>query len=108
MANTTSICNSFKVEVLQAGHCMNAPVATTATGSSTASWTSLGTVSGISTGMAVTGTNVAAGTIVQSIDSSTTMTVSKASTGAISNVTFTGDILKMALIKAGATGTYGA
>jgi hypothetical protein len=47
----------------------------------------------ITLGMAVTGTNVAAGAVVASIDSLTQVTVSKAHTGTITtqSITFTGD-----------------
>jgi hypothetical protein len=56
----------------------------------------------------LSGTNVAAGTRVADILSSTSIFVSKASTGAIGTVTVVGDTFKMALFKVGVAGTYSA
>jgi hypothetical protein len=70
----------------------------------------LANVTGLAVGMAASGTNVAAGAVIASIDSSTQVTLSKAHTGTITTatITFTGDVFKIALIKVSPTGTYGA
>jgi hypothetical protein len=47
------------------------------------------TTTALSVGMLVSGTNVAAGTIISAIGSSSALTLSKATTGAVSAVTFT-------------------
>lgn len=104
---TTGVCDSFKVEVMQAAHCMNATVATSGTNSSgSASITALATTAGICVGMAVTGTNVAAGAVVASVDSGTAVTMSKVSTGAVSTCTFAGDVFKLALVKTSPSRTF--
>lgn len=56
--------------------------------------------------MAVTGTNVAAGAVVASIDSASQVTLSKAHTGSVTAATFTADVFKMLLIKASPTRTF--
>lgn len=105
---TTAMCTTFKQDMFSALHCFNATVTFTATGVSTVTWTSLSSVTGLAVGMTCSGSNVAAGTIIASIDSSSQITVSKASTGAIGTVTATADTFNIALFKANAslTGTY--
>jgi hypothetical protein len=58
--------------------------------------------------MAASGTNVATGAVIASIDSGTQVTLSKAHTGTITtaSITFTGDAYKLALIKPSPSGTY--
>jgi hypothetical protein len=80
----------------------------TGTGVSTQTWTGLSSLVGVYVGNALSGTNVAANTIVARILSATSIRVSEASTGAIGTVTVTGDTFKMALIKVGMAGTYGS
>lgn len=80
----------------------------TATGVSTQTWTGLSSLTGIAVGNFLSGANVAAGTRVADILSTTSIFVSKASTGAIGTVTNIGDSFKMALFKVGVAGTYGA
>lgn len=106
---TTGVCNSFKVEVLQGGHNLNAVQAVTCTNTSGATAvTALATTVGLTVGMAVTGTNVAANTLIGAIVSSTAITLSAVSTGAIANITFSGDTFKLALVKATPTTTFAA
>lgn len=105
---TTAMCNSFKVELMQGGHCFNA----TQTGVSCTGSNGVFTLTGITStanlavGMAVSGTNVAAGSVIASIDSATQVTMSKAATGAVSSVDFTGDVFKLLLIKASPSHTF--
>lgn len=110
MATTTAICTSFKSDVMSALMCFNAIVTPTATTATSFVLTSLSAMTGVAVGMSVSGTNVAAGSVVASIDSATQVTVSKATTGSGSGITMTitGDTFKLALIKVGPAGTYGA
>lgn len=109
---TTAFPSSAKRELFLSGHCISAGV--TATGVSGVSGaftlTGMSTVTDIAVGMAASGSNVAAGAIVASVDSATQVTVSKAHTGTITSqsITFAGDTFKMVLVKHTPTGTYGA
>ena len=104
---TTGVCDSAKVEFMQAAHCMQATLATSGTNTSgAASITAISTTAAIAVGMAVSGTNVAAGAVVASVDSGTALTMSKVSTGAVSNFTVTGDVFKLALVKVSPSRTF--
>lgn len=105
---TTAMMASFKGDLLSGLHCFNQSRTFTATGVSTVTWTGLSSLVGLAVGNTCSGTNVAAGTVIASIDSATQITVSKASTGAIGTVTTQGDAFKIALFKVGVAGTYGA
>lgn len=108
---TSAFCTSAKSEFFSAAHCFQATVTPTANGSNGAfTLTSLSSNAGIAVGMGASGTNVASGAVVASIDSSSQITLSKANTGAISGgtITIAGDTFKIALFKATVTGTYGA
>lgn len=110
MPATTAMCSSFKAELGRSIHNFSAPVSqsgTTNTGNGQI--TGLGSVAGLVVGMPITGTGVAAGAVVASIDSASQVTASKNGTAAATNtLTFSGDTFKMALIKSGMAGTYGA
>lgn len=105
---TTAFCSSAKQELLQGGHCFNATQSgVSCSGTSSAfTLTSLASTAGLSVGMAATGTNVAAGAVIASIDSATQVTLSKAHTGTVSSVTFTADVFKILLIKASPARTF--
>jgi hypothetical protein len=107
---TTAIANSFKVEILQSGHCFNATLSSLAGAGTSGAFTITGLAStaGISVGMAAGGTNVAAGAIVASVDSATQVTVSKAHTGTVTSgtISFTADVFKGLLIKASPARTF--
>lgn len=107
---TTAMCTSFKVELLAAVHCFLATQsAFSATGSNGAfTLTSIAgaTVAMLAVGMAVTGTNVAAGAVIASIDSASQITLSKAHTGSVTTVTATADVMKMLLIKTSPSTTF--
>jgi hypothetical protein len=107
---TTSLTNTFKQEMLQAGHCFNATMSSLVGAGVNATFTitGLAATAGVAVGMAAGGTNVAAGAIVASIDSATQVTVSKAHTGTVTSgtISFTADVFKAALIKVTPTGTY--
>lgn len=108
MATTTAMCNSFKSDLFSGLHCFNAPVAKAGTTGTSGQFTlTVPDVTGIAVGMVASGTNVASGAVVASIDSGTQVTVSKAHTGTVNtSVTFTGDVFKVALIKTSMAGTY--
>jgi hypothetical protein len=106
---TTGVCNSFKVEVLQGGHNLNITQAVTCTNTSAqATITALATTAGLSVGMAVTGTGVTPGSVILAITSASALTLSANSTSAISNITFAGDVFKLALVRAVPTTTFAA
>jgi hypothetical protein len=107
---TTAMCSSFKEELLKGGHCFLATqAAVSATGANGAfTLTAIASTANLAVGMAVSGTNVAAGAVIASIDSATQVTLSKAHTGAVTSVTFTGDVFKILLIKAAPATTFGA
>lgn len=106
---TTGWCDSAKQELLQAGHCFNATVSVNFSGvSGQFALTGGSSTAGIAVGMAVTGTNIAAGAVVASVDSQSQVTLSKPHTGTITaqSITFTADTFKILLIKVGPGGTY--
>ena len=106
---TTAMLATFKQDILSSLHCFNGVTTKTASGVNGAfTLTGLANVTGLAVGMAVTGTNVAAGAVIASIDSGSQVTLSKAHTGTITTatITFTGDVFKIALGKVSPTGTY--
>lgn len=105
---TTAMCASYKRDLMFGRHHHAQSRTFTGTGASTQTWTGLSSLAGVAAGNFLTGTNVAAGTRVADILSSTSIFVSKASTGAIGTVTMVGDTFKMALFKVGVAGTYSA
>jgi len=109
IAGTTAIATTFKSEIFESGHNFLVTLAlASTTGTSGAFPLTVSSVAGIALGMPVSGTNIAAGAIVASIDSQTQVTVSKAHTGTVNTtVTFTGDSFMGLLIKsASPSGTY--
>lgn len=107
---TTAFCNSAKVELMQGGHCLNATQSGLAGAGANGAFTITGLAStaGLSVGMACTGTNVAAGAVIASVDSASQVTLSKAHTGTVTSgtIAFTADVLKILLIKASPTRTF--
>lgn len=108
---TNGICNSYKVEVLEAGHCSLATLSSLAGAGVSGAFTitGLATTAGIAVGMAAGGTNVAVGAIVASVDSTSQVTVSKAHTGTVTSgtISFSGDAFKFALVKVSPATTFG-
>lgn len=109
---TTTMTTQMKVDFFKAWHCFLAAQSSLAGAGVNGAFTITGLASTalLAVGMAASGTNVAAGAIVASIDSGTQVTVSKAHTGTVTTGTigFTADVFKIALIKFGPAGTYGA
>jgi F0F1-type ATP synthase membrane subunit c/vacuolar-type H+-ATPase subunit K len=103
------MAQTFKAEILQAGHCFNGTVATTGTaGNGVTAITGIAAGAGISVGMAISGTGIAAGSVVSAIVSTTAVTSSLNTTAVITAgaLTFTGDLYKMALFAATPNGQY--
>lgn len=108
---TTSFLTSLKSDILSALHCFNATVTPTAnTTNGSFGLAAVSALTGLAVGMALSGTGIPAGTVIASIDSGTTLTMSKAATATNTGVTVTaaGDIFKIALIIPGMAGTYSA
>lgn len=108
---TTAFCNSAKKELLQGAHCFNGTTSgVTANTHTNTVLDNISSLTGVGVGMLVSGTNIAAGTVVANVTSTSAVLLSLATTGtgtAVS-VTFTGDTFKLALIRSGASGTYDA
>lgn len=107
---TTAMTTSSKAEYMQGAHCVNATVTPTASSSSSVHYTSVSSMAGVCVGMSMTGTNVAAGSVVTAIVSATAFDASLAATGSISGgtITISGDAFNIALIKNSPSGSYGA
>lgn len=105
---TTAMMASFKRDLMNGAHHFNQSRTFTATGAATQTWTSVSALTGVYVGSFLSGSNVAAGSRVADILSSTSILASKASTGVITTITVVGDAFKMALIRIAMTGTYGA
>jgi hypothetical protein len=105
---TTAMLTSFKRDLLFGLHHFTQSRTFTATGTSTQTWTAVSALTGMAVGAFLSGTNVAAGSRIADILSSTSIFVSKVSTGALGTVTMVGDAYKIALIKVGPAGTYSA
>lgn len=105
---TTAFCDSAKVELLEAGHCFLATQSgVSCSGTNTQfTLTALASTANLAVGMKATGTNVAAGAVIASIDSASQVTLSKAHTGAVTAATFTADTFNLLLIKASPTRTF--
>ncbi len=108
MAITTAMCTSFKSDMFSGLHCFNATTTFTATGTSTQTWTAVSSLTGLAVGMTLTGTNVAANTVLDRIISGSSIHVSVVTTGALGTVTATADTFNIALFKTSIAGTYGA
>lgn len=104
---TTGVCDSFKVEILQAGHCFNATQSNVAhTATTTAVIAGLASTAGLAVGMTITGTNWPANTVIKSVDSATQVTASAAPTASQATSTFTADTMKILLIKSAPVRTF--
>lgn len=105
---TTAMTTTLKSEMMQAAHCFLITLALASTTGTSGQFTlTVTSVAGIAVGMPASGTNVAAGAIVSSIDSQTQVTVSKPHTGTVNTtVTFTGDSFKLLLIKSSPGRTF--
>lgn len=107
---TTAMCGSFKAQLAAAMHCFLATASAVAfTTANTNFNATAGTTAGIAVGETITGTNIPANTVVAAITSSSALVMSQAATGTNpGGLTFTADLFKIALIKVGPAGTYGA
>jgi len=108
---TTALTNSLKQELLFGAHCFAGAVAPTGSASSAStSVTAVSSMSGVVVGMNASGTNIAAGSVVASVDSTSSFTLSKATTGAIAGgtINLVGDSYKICLIIGTPSLTYDA
>ena len=106
----SAVCNSFKKEILELGHCFNPTVVTTGSSAIYSNEiTDLGTTEGVSLGMIAGGANMIGFNTVVSVGGATSVYVDGASTGSITgaSVTFTGDTFMMSLITESYVNDYG-
>lgn len=111
MAITTAMLASFKRDLLNGAHCFAQSRSFTCTSTTTTTVVGISptpaTATPIYQGMAVSGTNIPAGTVVAKILGAASILLSQAPTAAITAFTVVGDTFKMALFKVGVVGTYG-
>lgn len=107
---TTAMTTQFKVDVLKGLHCFRLVIVRNGDTHTTVTVDGLANINGLAVGMAVSGSGVAANTVIARILSSTSVELSKATTTTVgaTPLTFTADAFKLALIKHTPTGTYGA
>lgn len=108
---TSAMLTSWKADAaFSALHCFNATVSKNGDTHTSVTVDNLANVTGLAVGMAVTGSGVAANTVIARILSSTSVELSKATTTSLTgtSLTFTADVFKLALIKVSPTGTYDA
>jgi len=109
---TTAICNSFKAELMQGGHCLLASQSSLAGAGASGAFTltGLATTALVAVGMIAGGTGVASGAVVSRILSASSVQLDTANTGTVTSgtISFTGDTFKALLIKASPSLTYGA
>jgi hypothetical protein len=105
---TTAFLNSAKTDILSALHCFNATLSKNGDTHTSVTVDGLANVTGLAVGMAVSGSGVAANTVIARILSSTSVELSKATTTTLSatSLTFTADVFKLALIIPSMAGTY--
>lgn len=106
MAISTTMCTSFKTDILSGLHCFNQSRTPTGDTTNTAFTVSnMSALTGLAVGMGISGTGIAAGSVIASIDSSTQITLSKAATATNVGTTLTcaGDAFKIALYTSSAT-----
>lgn len=105
---SSGVCDSWKVEIMQGGHCFAENVTRAGDTNSTTSITNLSSTDGLSVGMGVSGTGISAGTVIAQINGTTAVTLSQAATATATGVslTFSGDTFKILLIKDAPTRTF--
>lgn len=109
MAISTAMAVSFKTELLQGAHNFTATVAATgSTASGSTSVTSVSTLAGVLVGDAVTGTGVNAVVVAMPTTSSLTLSAAATTTSGSNSLSFAPDTMKLALIKASPSGSYGS
>jgi hypothetical protein len=106
---TTAFCTSAKVELLKAGHNFTATKTPTCNTTNTSiNVTSVSALTGLQPGMPVSGTGIAANTVIARFTSSTALDLSIAATATNTGITLTAtaDVFKILLIKTGPTRTF--
>lgn len=103
----SGVCNSWKSETMSGGHCFNTTVSTGGTTHTNFILDGITSTAGLVVGMAVSGGDVTAGSVIASIESETALTLSKAASGSTTaSRTFTGDVFKILLIKSAPGRTF--
>lgn len=107
---TTAACTQAKQDLFQAKHCFNATISKNGDTHTSVTVDGLANITGLSVGMGVTGSGITANSVIARMLSSTSVELSKATSTSLSatSLTFAGDAFKLALIKVGPAGTYGA
>ena len=109
---TTAMATSAKAEFAEAAHCFLASQSGLAGAGTNGTFTLTGLAStaNLAVGMAASGTGIAAGAVIASIDSSSQVTLSKQHTGTVTSgtIAFAGDAFNFLLVKVGPSGTYDA
>lgn len=106
---TTGICDSWKRELMQGYHCLNATISLNANTHTNTTLDGLSSTAGICRGMAVSGnSDIAANTYVANLTDNVSLVLSIAATGThtAQSTTFTGDALNLLLIKVSPTHTF--
>jgi hypothetical protein len=107
---TSGVCDSWKQEVMQGGHCFNATVVANGNTHTTFVVDTIASTAGLSVGMAVSDgvVDIPANTVIAAIQSATAITLSQAALGTHSShsITYTADIFNILLIKASPGHTF--
>lgn len=107
----TSMCTSFKQELMEAGHNFNATITFTGTLTDNSfNITSVSSFTGLAVGMALTGTAIPSDTVIAAFSGTNEIIMSAEATAPESGETITaiGDVYNIAIIKYGESGTYNA
>jgi hypothetical protein len=106
----SGICDSWKAEVMEGGHCFNTTVNTTGNLHSNNTVDGLASTAGISVGMAISdgAVNIPVNAVVVAVVSATALTIYPAATGTHSGsaLTITGDVFKILLINGTPASTF--
>jgi hypothetical protein len=94
---------------MSANHCLNAVISTNGTTHTSTLLDGIGSTAGLCRGMAITGGDVGASAFISNVIDNVSLTMSVTASGSTtSSRTFTGDALKLALVKVGPSTTFGA
>jgi hypothetical protein len=74
---TTGICDSWKSELMQSAHCLNATGSTSGTTHSNQVVDGISSTAGLAVGMSVSGGDIAASSVIESITSNVAITVTR-------------------------------
>ena len=104
---TTNMTNSFRQEILEAGHCFFGSLAQPGNVAATGLVNNLTSTANMSVGMSVSSTHVTGANVIVAIINTTAFTLSNAASGtAQETITVNGDAFLLALIVNNFSGTY--